>query len=299
MKKVFVLVLILTMVFGTIAASALPPGQAKKVMTQAEWMNLMQVREAQEDDDMEGLYGPMGLLPPGLMNKGTPPGLLNNGKVGLPPGLVGRDLLPPGIQMRFREEAQWRQEWGIVNPEFIFEVDSYTALIDRLSDTDYMEADMVIRLLDDIELQDSLLIQGDRKVEIHGQGNSMTLEEENFDPDDWMMIVEDKTHLFLRNVKLDGTLDDEDDEDDETDDETLEGLVYVEEGAALSTLHNSLSNAVRAFGYDWDQGDDAQQEAEDLATYLINTNASFRDIDYYVTLYEGDSIWFQLLVVED
>lgn len=115
MKKIFIVVLILTMVFGTIAASAqvnVPPGQARKGMTQAMWMNLLQMREAQEDDDMEGRYGPWGLLPPGLMNKGTPPGLLNNGKVGLPPDLVGRDVLPPGIAMRFMNTWQWQHRGG-------------------------------------------------------------------------------------------------------------------------------------------------------------------------------------------
>lgn len=43
-------------------------------------------------------------LPPGLRDKGTPPGLVDKG--GLPPGLQGREMLPPGIRMRFWQVLQ-------------------------------------------------------------------------------------------------------------------------------------------------------------------------------------------------
>ncbi|MFO7942215.1 MAG: hypothetical protein R6U92_06215, partial [Bacillota bacterium] len=45
-----------------------------------------------------------GWIPPGLREKGIPPGLQDKG--GLPPGLQGREVLPPGIMMRFREALE-------------------------------------------------------------------------------------------------------------------------------------------------------------------------------------------------
>lgn len=286
MKKVLIIALILTMVFGTIAASAqvnVPPGQAKKGMTQAEWMRLLQMREAQEDDDMEGLYGPFGLLPPGLVGKFIPPGLAKKG-LDLPPGLSDRaeEDLPPGIMMRFRQALQWEYEGGVVKPENIFTVGNFGDLVDLLYDEDYEEENIIIRLSQDIELEEPLLISGDRRVEINGLNNALTVDEDEFLVTHWMITVENGAQLILHNTELDGAL---------AGNNVLVGLVFVEEGAKLTAKNNLLSYTVNAFGFDMDEVDYDEEEAEDLADKLMKDN-SFDEIEYYITIYDGAEILF-------
>ena len=96
MKKIFLGTLTLMLAFGLVFATGadafgppghggVPPGQAGEI-----------------DDESE--------LPPGLRDKGTPPGLEDKG--GIPPGLQGRDVLPPGIQMRFQEALSEMERKG-------------------------------------------------------------------------------------------------------------------------------------------------------------------------------------------
>ncbi len=291
MKKILVLALILTMVFGTISASAqgfVPQGQAKKGILPELWMYWMEMREAQEDDDdndeYEEMYGPFKMLPPGLQNKGTPPGLQKKG-FNLPPGLSDRseDELPPGIMMRFMQALQWEYDGTPVKEANRFEAEDYDGLLEILEDADYMDENIMIRLMDNIELEGPLVIEGERRVEIKGEANVLTLDEDEFDENDWMIIVEDGAELVLNNVMLDGALD-EADEDDH-----LEGLVWVEEGGKLSTYSNDVSNAVSAFGYEMDEEDYDKADAEDLATYLMNRN-DFTNIDFYLTIYDVDDL---------
>lgn len=263
MRKVLVVALILTMVFGTIAASAqvnVPPGQAKKGMTQAMWMNLMQIREAQEDDDMEGLYGPMGLLPPGLMNKGTPPGLLNNGKVGLPPGLVGRDVLPPGIEMRFMETWQWQYRWGPEDKEEveIYEAGTRQALLDLLEDED---VEMIL-LTDGFTITEPIVLEGDREVWINGN-NKLLVADVDFEG--WMIEVTNGTHLHLVNARLDAEGEDD-----------LEGIIWVEEGSTLTARRNTLRNAAVGFGVEVEEYEEDDEKA------LLNNNWFFNVTDRVV-----------------
>ncbi len=105
-RKWGVVVLVFTLVLGMSVsgtASAFPgrgrpspPGRAQGTI------------DGYSDDEGSEQDDPDGWVPPGLRNKGVPPGLQDKG--GLPPGLQDREVLPPGIQLRFAETLRQRFE---------------------------------------------------------------------------------------------------------------------------------------------------------------------------------------------
>ncbi|RQD69639.1 MAG: hypothetical protein D5S00_06465 [Tindallia sp. MSAO_Bac2] len=98
MKRTLLLALTLMLIFALVATSAqafTPPGLLK------------QMERNNSNEELSVGRSSDGELPPGLRGKGTPPGLEKKGLT-LPPGLDGRDNLPPGIMMRFIDALNYR-----------------------------------------------------------------------------------------------------------------------------------------------------------------------------------------------
>ena len=100
-KLVIASLTILLFLFFASTAMAMPPGlqmqQDRRLPTPSE--SAQQEDEHNQDNEWQ---------PPGLRDKGTPPGLEDKG--GLPPGLQDREILPPGIRMRFSEALRDRTD---------------------------------------------------------------------------------------------------------------------------------------------------------------------------------------------
>ncbi|MEN1760701.1 hypothetical protein [Anoxynatronum sibiricum] len=192
MKRIISMVVVIGFVIGLLvggtqvfAETKVPPGQARKeVVSRLQQQAVTQQQEHEkENDEKFREYGPGAGLPPGLQGKGTPPGLLKQGFT-LPPGLMEKEELPPGIQMRFRETLQWQQHWG---PEgesgenyTVAEAVSQTTLMQALAN----EKVDVIKLTEGIVLTEPLVVN--REVWMDGNGQALGA---GADYDGWMIHV--------------------------------------------------------------------------------------------------------------
>ena len=254
MTRTGVMALVLVLILGLVLVHAeafTPPGHARKAALEAdeEW-----------DDDF--------LLPPGLRNKGVPPGLQKQGYT-LPPGLMNRGLdeLPPGIMMRFLHTWEWQEReapWQRETDEdrVLIEVETLDELLDALNEELEEDQWLLIRLENDIELEETLVI--DRDVTIDGQQNFLTAGDEF---DGWMVEVEEGAELKLYRTGIQGDMDDEGNPGD------VDGLISVDWDAVLTSGSNRLYDApigVALYVDEFEEGD----EAELLPSGITFTNVT-------------------------
>ncbi|SMP55334.1 hypothetical protein [Anoxynatronum buryatiense] len=237
MKRIISMVVVMGFVIGLLvggtqvfAEAKVPPGQARKeAVSQLQQQAATQQQEQEnENDEKFREYGPGGGLPPGLRGKGTPPGLLKQGFT-LPPGLMEKEELPPGIQMRFSETLQWQHHWG---PEgepgedyTVAEAVSQTTLMQALAD----EKIDVIKLTEGIVLSEPLVVN--REVWLDGNGQALVA---GADYDGWMIRVEAAGVLYMKNAVLDGFGEEE---------EHLAGLIKVAIEGIANFTGNDFRNA--------------------------------------------------------
>ncbi|MDW7671510.1 MAG: hypothetical protein SCK57_07430 [Bacillota bacterium] len=282
MKRLFkrsaTVLLVLVLIFSMTAMSVsafTPPGQLRKAERAGE---LEQQQHQWRIFNEEGLAQFFRLMPEGIRGKFIPPGLLDKG--GLPPGIqqvFGTDPenWPPGIRMRFGDAIDWNDgRWNEREKREVTEVWNRDDLEDAID-----EKAEEIKLMRDITIFEALLIDWD----LYLDGNGFELGTTSPFDDDWMIEVIDDAHLRVRKLTINGY-----------NESGLEGLIKVEEDATLTAVDNELYDAPIgiAFWLDVDLDDLDDDDLEELLEELeekaddLEDNNKFDDVDEPVVYYD-------------
>jgi hypothetical protein len=289
MKRLFkrsaTVLLVLVLIFSMTAMSVsafTPPGQLRKAERVGE---LEQQQHQWRIFNEEGLAQFFRLMPEGIRGKFIPPGLLDKG--GLPPGIqqvfgTNPENWPPGIRMRFADAVEWDEEDRDDQSSWLTrDVENFNELKSALEST-YVRN---IILMDDIIVEDTLVIN--RKVTIESEDDEKWMLEADEDFEGWMIEVRSTGHLIMYNVVLDGSASDEDD---------FEGFVKVAKGGKLEVDDNEFNSAPIGIAFwldvvlddlDADEREELLEELEEKADDLEDNN-EFDDVDEPVVYYDED-----------